>query len=166
MKLNHIISNSPITGTKQSKDRVTILFICNLTGIEKLHIILLVDNVSTHALSENTTLTNIVIKYFPLNITSHLQFCDQEIINSFKVRTGIIPEYDKPSNDKNVNCEAYENNIDIQLELKCLKELKEVQVLINKLDFKDSFTAEEFVLYDDFEVTTEMISDDEILKAV
>ncbi|UZO00875.1 uncharacterized protein OCT59_011990 [Rhizophagus irregularis] len=81
-------------------------------------------------------------------------------------KSGIIPEYDKPSNDKNVNCEAYENNIDIQLELKCLKELKEVQVLINKLDFKDSFTAEEFVLYDDFEVTTEMISDDEILKAV
>ncbi|CAB4442442.1 unnamed protein product [Rhizophagus irregularis] len=30
----------------------------------------------------------------------------------------------------------------------------------------DSFTAEEFVLYDDSEVTTEMISDYEILKAV
>ncbi|CAB5208536.1 unnamed protein product [Rhizophagus irregularis] len=44
--------------------------------------------------------------------------------------------------------------------------LEEVQVLINKLDFEDSFTAEEFVLYDDSEVTAEMISDDEILKAV
>jgi hypothetical protein len=44
--------------------------------------------------------------------------------------------------------------------------LKEVQVLINKLDFKDPFTAKEFVFYDDSEVTTEMISDKEILKAV
>jgi hypothetical protein len=44
--------------------------------------------------------------------------------------------------------------------------LEEVQVLINKLDFKDPFIAEEFVLYDDFEVTTEMISVEEILKAV
>jgi hypothetical protein len=44
--------------------------------------------------------------------------------------------------------------------------LEEVQVLINKFDFKDPFTAEEFVLYDDSEITTEMISDKEILKAV
>jgi len=44
--------------------------------------------------------------------------------------------------------------------------LEEVQVLINKFDFKDSFTAEEFVLYDDSEKTMEMISDEEILKAI
>ncbi|UZO11021.1 uncharacterized protein OCT59_002597 [Rhizophagus irregularis] len=75
-------------------------------------------------------------------------------------------EYGEPSDDESVNREVYENNTDIQLELERLKELEEVQVLINKLDFKDSFTAEEFVLYDDSEVTTEMISDDEILKAV
>ncbi|PKY58001.1 hypothetical protein RhiirA4_479520 [Rhizophagus irregularis] len=72
----------------------------------------------------------------------------------------------EPSNDESVNCEAYENNVDIQLELECLRELEEVQVLINKLDFENSFTAEEFVLYNDSEVTMEMISDDEILKAV
>ncbi|PKC52029.1 hypothetical protein RhiirA1_482426, partial [Rhizophagus irregularis] len=79
---------------------------------------------------------------------------------------GIIPEYGEPSYDESINHEVYENNADIQLELECLKKLEEVQVLINKLDFEDSFTAEKFVLYDDSKVTTEMISDDEILKAV
>jgi hypothetical protein len=58
------------------------------------------------------------------------------------------------------------NNADILLELERLRELEEVQVLINKLDFEDPFTAEEFVLYDDSEKTTEMISDEEILKAI
>jgi len=33
----------------------------------------------------------------------------------------------------------------IELELEYLKKLKEVQVLINKFDFKDSLTADEFV---------------------
>ncbi|PKY51665.1 hypothetical protein RhiirA4_468835 [Rhizophagus irregularis] len=48
---------------------------------------------------------------------------------------------------------------------KPLRELEEVQVLINKLDFEDSFTAEKFVFYNNFKIITEMISDDEILKA-
>jgi hypothetical protein len=82
------------------------------------------------------------------------------------LKADIMPEYGEPSDDKSVDCKAYENNADIQLELKRLRELEEVQVLINKLDFKDPFTAKEFVLYDDSEVITEMISDEEILKAV
>src|SRR5271170_5436302 len=49
------------------------------------HILLLVDNAPTHALYENTNLTNIIIEYLPPNTTSHLQPCDQGIINSFKV---------------------------------------------------------------------------------
>jgi len=50
------------------------------------NILLLVDNVPTHALDETTHLTNITIEHLPPNITSHLQPCDQGIINSFKVR--------------------------------------------------------------------------------
>src|SRR6266540_6309847 len=48
------------------------------------NILLLVDNVLTHALYKTTYLTNITIKYLPPNITSHLQPYDQDIINSFK----------------------------------------------------------------------------------
>ena len=78
-----------------------------------------------------------------------------------------MPEYGEPSDDdESVEREDRENNADILLELERLRELEEVQVLINKLDFKDPFTAEEFVLYDDSEKTTEMISDEEILKAI
>lgn len=141
MKPTHTISNGPVSGTKQSKDRVTVLFTCNATGNEKLrplfihkaenpralkninkkslpvnyywnkkswmqvsiwntylknldatmraqkrNILLLVDNAPTHALYENTNLTNINIEYLPPNTTAHLQPCDQGIINSFKVR--------------------------------------------------------------------------------
>ena len=142
MKPSRTISNGPVAGTKQSKDRVTILFTCNSTGTEKLrplfihkyenpralkninknslpvnyywnkkswmqvsiwndylkkldsrmrvqnrNILLLIDNAPTHALYENTNLTNIVIEHLPPNTTSHLQPCDQGIINSFKVRS-------------------------------------------------------------------------------
>ena len=55
--------------------------------VQNRHILLLVDNAPTHALYENTNLTNIVIEHLPPNTTSHLQPCDQGIINSFKVRS-------------------------------------------------------------------------------
>jgi hypothetical protein len=44
--------------------------------------------------------------------------------------------------------------------------MEEVQVLIDKLDFDNSFSAEEFVKYNKSKITDEMISDEEILKAV
>ena len=142
MKSSRTISNSPVAGTKQSKDRVIILFTFNSTGTEKLYslfihkyenpralkninknslpvnyywnkkswmqvsiwndylkkldsrmrvqnrnILLLINNTPTHAIYENTNLTNIVIEHLSPNITSHLQPCNQEIINSFKVRS-------------------------------------------------------------------------------
>jgi hypothetical protein len=62
--------------------------------------------------------------------------------------------------------ENREDNADILIELARLKELEEVQVLIDKLDIENPFTAEEFVQYDDSEITTDMIPNEEILKAV
>ncbi len=44
--------------------------------------------------------------------------------------------------------------------------MKEVQVLIDKLDFKDPLNADEFVQYNKFEIACEMISDKEIIKAI
>jgi hypothetical protein len=82
------------------------------------------------------------------------------------LKANIMPEYGEPSDDESVEREDRENNADILLELERLRELEEVQVLINKLDFINPLTAEEFVLYDDSEKTTEMISDEEILKAI
>ena len=71
-----------------------------------------------------------------------------------------MPNYD----DDDVNDD--ENHTDIQLELKRIKELEEVQVLIDKLVFDDPFTAEEFVECDESETTGEMISDEEVIKAI
>ena len=53
---------------------------------QRRNILLLVDNAPTHALYENTNLTNVNIEYLPPNTTAHLQPCNQGIINSFKVR--------------------------------------------------------------------------------
>lgn len=59
-----------------------------------------------------------------------------------------------------------DNNVDILLELERLRELEEVQVLIDKMDFENPFTADEFVQYDKFETTAEMMSNEEILNAI
>ncbi|GBC31947.2 tigger transposable element-derived protein 6-like [Rhizophagus irregularis DAOM 181602=DAOM 197198] len=116
---NHTISNGPVAGTKQSKDRITDLFTCNALmqlglkinyywnskswmqvsiwnaylkrldaqmRVQNRNIILLVDNAPTHSLNENTKLTNIKIEFLPPNTTSHLQPCDQGIVNSFKAQ--------------------------------------------------------------------------------
>ena len=82
------------------------------------------------------------------------------------LKAGIMPEYGEPSDDESVDREDQENQADIQLELERLRELEEVQVLIDKLNFEEPFTAKEFVLYDESEITTDMVSDEEILKAV
>jgi len=264
MKPSRTLSNSSVAGSKQSKDRVTILLTCNSTGTEKMrplfihkhenpralkninknslpvnyywnkkswmqvsiwnqylkkldahmraqkrNILLLVDNAPTHALYENTILTNIVIHHLSPNTTAYLQPCDQGIINSFKsqyrklylrnrVKTfdnfneygtepveinikkcikyvarawdsvtditinncwkkaNIMPTYNEEDNDEN----------EILMELARIKELEEVQVLIDQLNPENPFTAEEFVDYDNSEGTTEMVSDEEILKAV
>src|SRR5215204_438500 len=175
------------------------------------NILLLVDNAPTHALYETTYLTNITIKYLPPNTTSHLQPCDQGIINSFKSQYrklylrnrvkafekfrefGIEPvEIDinkcikyvarawdnvtsttiehcwtKADILPNNNDEDYEDHdANIELEIQRLKELEEVQVLIDKFSFEDPLTADEFVQYDKSEIAREMISDEEIIKAV
>ena len=70
-----------------------------------------------------------------------------------------------PKYEDEIDVEDRENH-DILLELERLKEVEEVQVLINKLDFDEAFTAEEFIEYDESEPTNEMISDEEILNGI
>src|SRR5215212_5244091 len=73
-------------------------------------------------------------------------------------KADILPKYEDEINVKD------RKNHDILLER--LKEVEEVQVLINKLDFNEAFTAEEFIEYDESEPTNEMISDEEILNGI
>jgi hypothetical protein len=70
-----------------------------------------------------------------------------------------------PKYEDEIDMEDRENH-DILLELERLKEVEEVQILIDKLDFDEAFTAEEFIEYDESEPTNEMISDEEILNGV
>ncbi|CAB5191514.1 unnamed protein product [Rhizophagus irregularis] len=116
------------------------------------------DNFNEHG----TELGEIDIKKYIKYIAHAWDNVTNNTIKNCWLKADIIPEYSESSDDENINYEVYKNNADIQLELECLKELEEIQVLINKLDFEDSFIAEEFVLYDDSEITMEMISDDEI----
>ena len=81
------------------------------------------------------------------------------IANCWK-KADILPQYEDEIDEQD------RENRDIQLELERLKEIEEVQVLIDKLVFENPFTAEEFVQFDKFETTGEMISNEEILKAV
>lgn len=81
------------------------------------------------------------------------------IANCWK-KADILPQYEDEIDEQD------RENRDIQLELERLKEMEEVQVLIDKLVFENPFTAEEFVQFDKSETTGEMISDEEILKAV
>ena len=53
------------------------------------------------------------------------------------MKADILPNYNDDYRE--------DHNANIKLELECLKELKEVQVLIDKLNFKDSLTADKFV---------------------
>jgi hypothetical protein len=88
-------------------------------------------------------------------------------------KADILPTYGEGNDDKNdfveENYEDHENhedNVDILFELEHLKEIEEVQVLINKFYFDNPFIAKEFVKYDKSEITTEMMSNKEILEAV
>ena len=53
------------------------------------HVLLLVDNASSHSLNDGETfvqLSNITLQYLPPNTTSHLQPMDAGIIKSFKAK--------------------------------------------------------------------------------
>lgn len=71
-------------------------------------------------------------------------------------KADIMPEYGE-SDDENYDEDDFREH---------LKELEEVQVLIDKLDFDSALSAREFIECDNSETTTEMVTNEEILKAV
>jgi len=55
---------------------------------------------------------------------------------------------------------------DVELEFKYLKKLEKVQILIDKLDFDDPLTTDEFIKGDKSKVACEIISNKKIIKAI
>src|SRR6266542_3909936 len=79
------------------------------------------------------------------------------------IKADILPNN---NNEDYANTELEDHNANIELEIQRLKELEEVQVLIDKFSFEDPLDADEFVQYDKSEIAREMISDEEIIKAI
>jgi len=73
-----------------------------------------------------------------------------------------------PNNDDEnyANTKLENHNANIELEIQRLKELEEVQVLIDKLSFEDPLNADKFIQYNKSEIAYEMISNKKIIKAI
>ena len=60
---NSTISNGPVTRTKQSKDRVTVLLTCNATGSEKLPLLFIHKSQNPRAL-KNINKSSLPVNYY------------------------------------------------------------------------------------------------------
>ena len=83
----------------------------------------------------------------------------QSTIENCWLKADILPKNEDGETDVNFEAEQ-------QIYLTHMKELDEIQELIDKLDLENPFTAEEYVQYDDSNIVTDMISNEEILKVV
>jgi len=83
----------------------------------------------------------------------------QTTIKNCWLKADILPNHEEDEIDMNLD-------IDREIYHAHTKELDEIQELIDKLDLENPFTAEEYIQYDDSEITTDMISNEEILKVV
>ncbi|EXX52747.1 hypothetical protein RirG_250250 [Rhizophagus irregularis DAOM 197198w] len=83
----------------------------------------------------------------------------QSTIENCWLKTGILPKDDEVEIDLEFHAET-------QVHLMHMRELEEVQDLIDQLYLENPFTADEFIQYDNFRLTAEMISNEEILKAI
>src|SRR5438046_2208198 len=90
----------------------------------------------------------------------------QTTIENCWLKADILPKDDETEDENEINIDDHDDRADTQIYLAHIKELEEVQELIDKLDLETPFDADEFVQCDRTEITTEMISDEEILKAV
>jgi len=84
----------------------------------------------------------------------------QETIENCWLKANILPKMD----ENEIDLDDY--HADTRIYSMHTKELEEIQVLIDKLDFENPFSAEEFIQFDNLEITTEIPSNEEILKVV
>ncbi|RGB34487.1 hypothetical protein C1646_668499, partial [Rhizophagus diaphanus] len=81
----------------------------------------------------------------------------QSTIENCWLKADILPKDDENEIDIGANTQIYSTH---------MKELEKVQALIDELNFENQINAKEFIHYDDSEITIEMYSNKEILKAV
>lgn len=81
------------------------------------------------------------------------------------LKADILPKDDENESGSEIDING-DDDPDTRVYRTHIKELEEVQELIDVLDFENSFTADEYVQYDRGEITTEILSNEEILKAV
>lgn len=85
----------------------------------------------------------------------------QATINNCWLKADILPKDKDGEGGEDAIDEA-----DRQIYLSHIEELDEIQELIDKLDFNDPMLADEYINYDDSEITTDMIPNEEILRVV
>ncbi len=66
-----------------------------------------------------------------------------KIIENCWVKTDILPKEDE--NENEIDMDDNNDHTDIQIHITYIKELYKIQVLIDQLDFKNSYFANEFV---------------------
>jgi|tagenome__1003787_1003787.scaffolds.fasta_scaffold20624770_2 hypothetical protein len=83
----------------------------------------------------------------------------QSTVKNCWLKADILPKDNEDEIDVDFRAET-------QVLLTHIKELEEVQDLIDKLDLENPLTADEFVQFDGSEITMEMITNEEILKVI
>jgi hypothetical protein len=83
----------------------------------------------------------------------------QSTVKNCWLKADILPKDNEDEIDMDFHAET-------QVLLAQMKELEEIQDLIDKLDLENPLNADEFVQFDNSEITTDMITNEEILKVI
>ncbi|CAG8447521.1 5027_t:CDS:10 [Diversispora eburnea] len=144
---NKSLATGPITGTKNPKDRVTIMLTCNATGTHKLSpvnvtskykILLLIDNASSYKLEENEILSSLP------KITCKDRIDAIDIYNDF---------------------EAWDNVTD-DIIYQSWQRTGSLQLLINQIDKCTNITAKDYINIDSSLETTGILDVNEIISCI
>ncbi|RIA85637.1 hypothetical protein C1645_830489 [Glomus cerebriforme] len=135
------------------------------------NILLLIDNAPTHALFKAFDKYNEYgIDPVDINIKKCIKYVarawdsvTQSTIKNCWLKADILLKNDE-SEANTMDFDIID--ADMQIYSTQTKELGEVQVLINRLNFEVTIDSEEFIYYDNDEITIEIPSNEEILKVI
>ncbi|CAB4491941.1 unnamed protein product [Rhizophagus irregularis] len=150
------LAQGPVTGTKKSKNRVTILLTCIINSFKAKYRKLLVENrVEEYDISQelNTSIA-------PVNIRNAIDFVveawnqvDLLTIKNCWLKTGIIPPDD-------------ERDVDIELNFNRENDENNLNDAIQKLPYDDTLSGLEYINVDKLGEDEILLEDDEIVETV